>query len=140
MVDFLTHLQEAATSTASLAAYAVVVAAWALRAWLKYQPQHQAKQILKMYKSDAERTRALVTLLGSAPPKALEGDQILKWVALQTTQRTRYLVVFAYLATLLTAIVVVGMALFRDSDVGKPPVLIKSKVERPTGTSGTNPR
>ncbi len=140
MTDFLVHLKDAGSSTLALAAYIIVALLWALRSWLAYRPQVKAKQILAMYKSDVERSRALAALLGTEPPRGLQRDAILAWTAMQISRQTRLLVVAAYVATLLTAVVIVGMALFRpsDSDAGKHPVLINSTVERPDNAKPPN--
>jgi hypothetical protein len=89
-----------------------------------------------MYTSDAERTKAIGRLLGTEPPRGLQGEQILAWAKMQTSYGTRVILVVAYAATLLTAIVIVSMALFRppDGDAHKAPVLIDTSVERPKGS------
>jgi hypothetical protein len=130
--DFLGHLGEAATSTIAVAAYVVVILAWALRVWLRHQLQAKAVKILDGFKSDAARNEALGKLLGSSPPAGLAQKDLMRWAALQTRHRSRVLVMAAYLATLTAAIVIVGMAFFQSgtSEVRKPPVLIDSEVQR----------
>lgn len=52
------------------------------------------------------------------------------WTALQTQCRSRVLAIVAYLSTLIAAIVIISMALFRPvaHEVRKPPVLVDSEV------------
>ncbi len=133
MANFLVHIAAAAKSTIALAAYVIVVAAWSLRAWMQYRPQRKAKEILALYSSDAERTRALAELLGNQPPKGLRQKEVLAWVAMQTKQRSRVLWVLAFLVTLITAVIIVAMALFYQptSEASKPPKMTDVKVIRP---------
>lgn len=134
MTEFLLHLREASSSPAALAAYVVVVVAWVTRAWIAYRPARKAREILAMYGSDRERTRALTALLGVQPPVGLRAEDMLQWAALQSSHRSRQLLVLSYVATLLTALVIVGMALYRTQEPpqDKPPVLIDSSAQRPS--------
>ncbi len=61
--DFLTHLGEAATSTLALAAYIVVVAAWAFKVWQRHRIEGKAEKIIEQFKSDEARNEALGKLL-----------------------------------------------------------------------------
>jgi hypothetical protein len=131
MKEFLIHLGEAATSTTALAAYVVVVFAWALKVWLSHQLQGKAEKILRQFESDTARNDALTTLLGSSPPAGLPRKDVMRWAKLQTQHRSRILAVTAYMATLTAAIVIVAIALFQptEREVRKPPVLIDSVVQ-----------
>ena len=130
--DFLSHLGEAATSTIALAAYAVVVLAWAFRAWLGLRLQGKAEKILAQFGSDDARNDALGKLLGSSPPQGLPKKDLMRWAALQTRHRSRVLAMVAYLSTLTAAIVIIGMALYQPTaqEARKPPVLVDSEVKR----------
>ena len=132
IADFLGHLGEAATSTAAVAAYIVVVVAWALWVWLRYRLQNKAERILGKLDSDAARNEALRILLGNSPPQGLPRKELMRWSALEARHRSRVLIVVAYLATLTAVIVIVGMALFQPAthEVRKPPVLVESEVRR----------
>ena len=132
ITDFLGRLGEAATSTIALAAYVVVVLAWAFSVWQKHQLQSKAEKILEQFDSDAARNEALAKLLRNSPPPGFPKKDLLQWAAQQTRHQSRVLAVVAYLSTLTAAIVIVGMALFKPvaHEVHKPPVLIDSAVQR----------
>lgn len=133
MPTFLDNLTAASQSTIALVAYLAVVMAWFLRFWVGGRPQRKAKEILSLYSSDAERTRALGSLLGNEPPSGLKKEEILAWVALQGKHQSRSMLIVAYLATLFAVIVIIGMALFfpQHLEASRPPVLIDSTVLRP---------
>lgn len=129
IADFLKFLGEAATSTVALAAYVVVVFAWAFKVWVEHQPQGRAEKILEQFGSDAARNEALGKLLGE---RAFRRKDLMRWATLRSRERARIVGAVAYLATLVTAIVIVGMALFKTGthDMHKPPVLVGSQVHR----------
>ena len=129
----LQGLREVATSWLALVGYVVVVAAWATRSWLVYRPQRQTRQILAEYRNDSERNVALRSLLGSEPPKGLKRSELLKWAELQAKGSTRVFLLIAYVSTLITILVIVGLAITRGRNQAdhRSPVLIKSTPIRP---------
>jgi hypothetical protein len=129
---FLGQLGTVATSGLALAAYAIVVAAWALQIWLARQPERRAREILSLYKSDRERNEALASLLGQAPPDGLKGAQLLEWTRQNTRYRSRTLLVVAYLSTLCAVIVIVALALF---EAPTPQIGMDTVIERPSPPS-----
>ncbi len=110
--EFLGALRDVAGNPLAFAAYALVVAAWAARGWFVYRPQAQAEKILGQYSEDKERTVALSMLIGEKPPSGLAKADLLEWVRLKSKEKTRYLLLVAYVATLATVITISGMAVF----------------------------
>lgn len=120
--SFLNHLEEVATSPMALAAYVALLVVWTLSIWWSHQPQSKSEKILALFKSDRARNTAFEKLLGNQAPRG----------AAQMRYRSRILMLVAYLCTLLTAIVIVSMAMFRPApdEAHKQPVLIDSRVIR----------
>ncbi len=56
----------------------------------------------------------------------------MRWAALQSRHRSRVLAIVAYAFTLIAAIIIVSMAMFRpaEREIRKPPVLLGSEVEK----------
>jgi hypothetical protein len=130
---FIDSLRTVAASPLALIAYSVVVSAWVARSWLAHRPQARAKEILLAYTSDSQRTRALEGLLGSRPPHGLQTSQILDWVRIESHHKTRSLLLVAYVATLLTMVLVVGIAVYQAKTVvdTSVPQLIDTRIVRP---------
>ena len=112
IADFLRVLRDVAGSPLAFAAYVIVAAAWVGRAWIVYQPQARAREILAQYKDDKQRSVALKTLIGENPPTGIPDAQIIDWVKLKSKDKARYLVLVAYVATLGTVIAISAMAVF----------------------------
>ncbi len=112
MSPFLSQLETAASSPLALAAYALVLAAWLLRAWQVQKPQRESRRILGQFEDDEARSRALGALLGTEPPRGLAQADILEWVRLQSKGNTKIYLLIAYLATLAAVLVLVASALF----------------------------
>jgi hypothetical protein len=112
MAPFLNQLSAAASSPLGLAAYALVLAAWLLRAWQVQKPQRESRRILEQFKDDEERNRALGALIGTEPPRGLAQADILEWVRLQSKAGARTYLLIAYLATLAAVMVLLASALF----------------------------
>ena len=110
--EFLGALRDVAGNPLAFAAYTLVVAAWVARGWFVYRPQAQAEKILGQYSEDKERTVALSTLVGEKPPSGLAKSDLLEWVKLKSKDKTRYLLLVAYVATLGTIVAISGMAVF----------------------------
>jgi hypothetical protein len=51
-------------------------------------------------------------LVGANPPPALADDQLLEWVTVKSKEKTRYLLLVAYIATLVTFLAISSMAVF----------------------------
>ena len=119
---FLEALPAAATSPYAYAAYVLALVAWVASLWLGNQPQRESRKIVARYKDDAARNQALAELLGNAPPKGLAKDQILDWVRIQTTAKSKTYLLIAYLATLIAVIVIVVVALARSRETVSNPV------------------
>ncbi len=85
------------------------------------------------YRSDAERLKALNALLGTEPPVGLKGAEILEWTKIQAKGSSRVLVLIAYISTLLTVCVIVGLAInnARSAKDHLPPELVNSSASRP---------
>src|SRR5271157_5230124 len=116
LAHFLQSLGVVAGSWQALVGYVVVVAAWTTRSWLVFRPQQQARQIIASYRSDSERIVALRSLLGTEPPKGLKGPEILKWTEIQAKGSTRVFLLVAYVSTLVTVLIVVGLAITRNAN------------------------
>ena len=65
--------------------------------------------ILKQYKKESQRNKALGTLLGTEPPGGLTENGILEWTKLKIKEKTRIVILIAYIATLITAITILGI-------------------------------
>lgn len=130
--DFLSRLGVVATSTIALAGYVVVVVAWTVSAWVRLQPLSNAARILGQFRSDNARTEALGKLLGNDVPQGLRKKDLMSWETQRIRHRSRVLALVAYLSTLITAVVIFGMAAFQPAahEVRKPPVLVDSEVTR----------
>jgi hypothetical protein len=130
ITDFLRHLGDAATSTIALVAYIVVILAWALRTWLIHRPMGKIEKLLDQCVSDEARIEMAGKITGSDPPKGLRKKDLLRWVTLHYKHRSRLMATAAYMATLLTIVIIVGMALYQSSgdDERKPPVLVDTEV------------
>jgi hypothetical protein len=128
----LSSLKDVASSPWALIGYVVVVGAWVVRTYLLAKPQRRAREILQLYSADAQRTKALEELMGSAPPRGLKESQVLDWVKIQTKARTKVLLLIAYISTLVMSTVVVGLAIYhaQPPEDMSVPVVVKSKVER----------
>jgi hypothetical protein len=106
VLDLLKHIPDAATSPLAFVAYCLVVAAWVLQQWLATKPQRDAKAILKSFKDDNTRLAAIGEIFNEPPPRGLEGNQaILEWVKTRSADKTRVLMVVAWLATLLAVLI-----------------------------------
>lgn len=120
--SFLSHLEVVAKSPMALAAYIALLVVWTLSIWWGHQPQSKTEKILALFKSDQARSNAFEKLLGNNAPRGVA----------QMRYRSRILMLVAYLCTLLTAIVIVSIAMFRPASdqTHKPPILIDSQVIR----------
>jgi hypothetical protein len=128
----LSSLRDVAGSPWALIGYIVVVGAWVVRSYVLARPQRRAREILQLYSSDAQRTKALEELMGSSPPRGLQKAQILDWVAIQAKAQNRLFLLIAYVSTLIMGTVIVGLAVYHaqpPEDTSKP-VLVKSKAEK----------
>lgn len=114
--EFLVALKDVSTSGYALCGYIVLLTAWVVRSWVSIHPRAKATSILKSYKTDKERTVALTALLGTAPPNGLPETDLLQWVSIKSKERARFFVLLAYVATLVTILGLVGLALKRAND------------------------
>jgi hypothetical protein len=128
LARFLGSLRDVASSPLALAAYVVLACAWTARLWLVTQPQRQVRSILRTYKEDANRLAALRVLLGNDVPTGLPRSEILKMAQLRARERSHSLLLGAYVVTLVSVIVITGMAIYRSihTEVNAPPRLIDS--------------
>jgi hypothetical protein len=108
----LSSLKDVASSSWALIGYVVVVGAWVVRTYLLAKPQRRAREILQLYSADAQRTKALEELMGSAPPRGLQESQILDWVKIQTKAKSKAPLLIAYISTLVMSTVFVGLAIY----------------------------
>src|SRR5688572_102933 len=98
--SFLKHIPDAASSPLAFVAYGLIVAAWVVRTWLLLNPRREARRILEQFKEDPARIRALSRVFNEQPPEALSGnDAILQWVRIKSSEKTKVLLVVAWLAT-----------------------------------------
>ena len=70
---------------------------------------------------------------GRSPPPGLPKTQLLAWVNIQVRAKNRLYLLFAYLATLSTLVLVTALGVYYASHPvpkDKPPVLIDSTVTR----------
>jgi hypothetical protein len=127
----LDALPTAATSPYAYAAYVVLLGAWLVSLWLRGQPQRETQKILANYRDDEGRNAALARLLGQMPPEGLAKEQIIQWVQEQTRARSKTYLLIGYVATLVTIIIIVVVALTvvrsGQSRVDKPegPVVLR---------------
>jgi hypothetical protein len=128
----LYSLKDVAASPWALIGYVVVVGAWVVRTYLLARPQRRAREILQLYSADAQRTRALEELMGSAPPRGLKEAQVLDWVKIQAKAKTKILLLIAYVSTLVMGTVTVGLAIYhaQPPEDKSTPVIVKSKAEK----------
>ena len=97
---FLKHIPDAASSPLAFVAYCLVLAAWLARTWLFIQPQRHARQILAQFTDDRKRLTALTEVFHEQPPKGLTGnDAILEWARIKSSEKTKLLLVVAWLST-----------------------------------------
>jgi hypothetical protein len=122
--SFLEQLPAAASSPLALGAYALVVGAWLVVAYLRQKPQREARRILAQYTDDKQRNKALASLLGSAPPEGLSRHEILEWVRLESARSARTQILIAYLATIAAILVIVVSALSRPGEPKKVDVTL----------------
>ncbi len=125
---FLDSLEIVGKYPLALVGYAVIAAAWVLRAWLATRPQRQAKEILSQYQNDSDRLAALRELTGTQPPTTLRRADTLEWLKIRAKNQGRIMLLAAYLATLLVTIAIVSVAFQRADD--PDPVIIDTKVHR----------
>ena len=105
-LDLLKHLPEAAKSPLAFVAYCLVVAAWVLQQWLATKPQRDAKAILSSFKDDKARLAAIGKIFNETPPRGLQGNEaILEWVKTRSADKTKVLLVVAWLATLVAVLI-----------------------------------
>ncbi len=130
--SLLSSLKDVAGSPWALIGYIVVIGAWVVRSYLLARPQRRAREILQLYSSDAQRTKALEELVGSAPPRGIQQEQILDWVRIQAKAQNRSFLLIAYVSTLIMATVVIGLAIYhaQPPDDTSKPVVVKSKADR----------
>ena len=130
--SLLSSLKDVAGSPWALIGYVVVVAAWVVRSYVLARPQRRAREILQLYSSDTQRTKALEELMGSAPPRGLQEAQTLDWVKIQAKAQNRLFLLIAYVSTLIMGTIIVGIAIYhaQEPEDKSPPVLIKSKAEK----------
>jgi hypothetical protein len=127
----LSSLKDVAGSPWALIGYVVVVGAWVVRTYLLAKPQREAREILRLYSADTQRTRALEELMGSAPPRGLKDSQVLDWVKIQARAKTKVLMLIAYVSTLVMGTVIVGLAIYHaQPEDNSTPVLVKSKADK----------
>jgi hypothetical protein len=106
VLDLLKHIPEAAKSPLAFVAYCLVTAAWVLNQWFATKPQRNAKAILKSFKDDKARLAALGEIFNEPPPHGLTGNQaILEWVKARSSDKSRVLLVVAWLATLVAVLI-----------------------------------
>ena len=130
IAQFLKSLKDVGSSPLALIGYVVVIGAWVTRAVLLMRPQVEAKNILQMYKTERERTKALRELIGNAPPPGLKDADIVVWVKVQASIQNKQLLLAAYISTLILATVLIGIAINQSVDRSTP-VLERSTVTRP---------
>jgi len=136
MKGFLNSISLIGSSPYALIGYVAVVIAWTVRAWFLYRPQRDAARIIATIQNDKDRLRALRSLVGSDIPEGLDQTGMLDVVRIRATERSRSLLLVAYVATLVTAILIVSLATVRAvrgdrSEVSKHPVLVESTAHRP---------
>jgi hypothetical protein len=110
--------------------YIFVAIVWVLRSWLLFRPQQKAKEILQSFDTDKERISALKSLLGVEPPSALRSHDILEWTRIYAKERTKIIYLIAFISTLITVVLITGMAIyksFNEIENDKPPVLIEER-------------
>lgn len=132
-MKFLDHLKYIASSPLAFVGYALVIFLWGYRYWVINHPKSKLKEILLTFKSDTEKIRAVKLLTGTEPPTGLTGSQILKWYEINNKQKSKSLLLLAYSFTLLTLIVVIGLAFYKSSskeESHKPPILIDERVNK----------
>ena len=106
VLDLLKHLPEAAKSPLAFVAYCLVVAAWVLQQWFATKPQRDAKAILTSFKDDKARLAAVGKIFNEPPPQGLKGNEaILEWVKARSAEKTKVLLVVAWLATLVAVLI-----------------------------------
>ena len=106
VLDLLKHLPEAAKSPLAFVAYCLVVAAWVLQQWFATKPQRDAKAILSSFKDDQARLSAIGEIFNEPPPHGLKGNKaILEWVKARSADKTKVLLVVAWLATLIAVLI-----------------------------------
>jgi hypothetical protein len=133
---FLKAIPQAAQSPLALVAYVMVVAAWVLRAWLKSRPASDALKILKLYEGDSDRTKALEKLVGVRPPSGLTGNEaILTWVRINSADKSKVLIVFVWIATVLAILVFAVAVKNAKNDVARPVTILLHR----SGTVGDCP-
>lgn len=135
MERVIPSLVTAVQSPFSLAAATLALAAWIVRIWIVTRPQSQARAIVAQYESDAERNRALTSLLGFSPPAGLRRNDLLPWVRLQLAHKNRGLLLLGYIATLLFLSIVAVTALNQSNPT--PPKPEKPLPLQPIGVRAT---
>ena len=118
-------IPQAAHSPLALTAYLIFIAAWSLSVWLRSKPQVDAKRALKLYKDDRQRNIALKAIIGKPPPEGLNGNEaILAWVKSESADKARVLLLIAWLATLISAVVLVVAIINTPKPVVGHPIAI----------------
>lgn len=104
--DLLKQLPEAAKSPLAFVAYCLVIAAWTLQQWFATKPQRDAKAILSSFKDDKARLGAISQIFNEPPPTGLKGNEaILTWVRTRSAEKTKVLMVVAWLVTLVAVLI-----------------------------------
>lgn len=133
MMKFLEYLSQTASSPLALVGYIVVVVAWVLKTYLAKKPKQQLQNILKNYKDENERNKALKALLGDTPPQKLQSFEIIEWAKIKMKEKEKVLLLIAYLSTLVVFLTIISFSVYRSVTVKedhKPPVIIHEKVDR----------
>ncbi len=136
VLDLLKYLPEAAKSPLAFVAYCLVIAAWVLQQWFATKPQRDAKAILLSIKDDRAKVDAITEIFNEPPPPGLTGNQaILEWVKTRSAEKTRVLMVVAWVAT----VVAVLVFLVAIKNASASPRQISIRLFRTAGTHSSCP-
>jgi len=132
LTTILEYLKVAASSPLAFAAYVCVVVAWVARIWIVTGPRQRAERILAQFNEDRARSIALKDLLGASPPLGLKKSEIMDWVRAKSSENTRGYLLVAYLATLLSVVIVAGLTsyVWYNDDGSRPVKLLRENVSR----------
>ncbi|BBO87043.1 hypothetical protein [Desulfosarcina ovata] len=108
--ELIEIIGEVAGEPLSLVAYLAIIALFSWRAWLNTKPVKEAEKILDKYKNDIDRNKALEHLIGNSIPDKIGEEKIIEWVKLKSKEKTRKMLVLAYIATLVTILSISAFA------------------------------
>jgi len=129
--DFLSHLKDVSASPLAYCAYICIVALWAFFSWTNWR-----RNIINDFSDDKKKLEALKQLfVNGAPPKNVNE---LEWYSFKLKQRRFDYLLTAFIATLLTTIIICGLAYFRIATEVKPGKPQSSPKERSVNSDDSN--